>query len=186
MKTHIKYRTLIWVTGILLATNLSMGMSFLYHKRKDNQQAQQSKEEKYEMPGLQRTRYFREQLDLDPGQVDIFRQLNRDFNQKAWQIQNRLSALRSEMVGELGTDNPDMQKLDSVAVEIGELHKHLKSETIDYYLAMKQVCTPEQQENLHKIFMSVLETEEDIRLPQRGRRFRFNGRMRQDSGLNRQ
>lgn len=174
MAAKNKYRYLIWVIIILVATNLSMGLSFFYHTEQDKQVIKQTQEENIEIPTQQRTRFFREQLDLDPQQVDVFRELNRDFNRTAWQIQNRLSELRIIMVKEMGLKDPDTEKLDEIAIQIGDLHKELKNKTIEYYMAMKEVSTEEQQEKLHKIFLSILDENEDVSLPQNGRRYRRN------------
>ncbi len=172
MTNQNKYRILIWVVFILVATNLSMGISFLYHKEQESNQKALTEEMNGDMPAQQRTRYFREQLDLNSQQVDVFRNLNRNYNRTAGQIQNQLSGLRMEMVNELGKEQPDTLKLDSIANRIGELHKELKKETSSFYLAMKEVSTEEQQKKLHVIFVSLLEKNEDVSLPHGGRRYR--------------
>ncbi|MDD4225087.1 MAG: periplasmic heavy metal sensor [Mariniphaga sp.] len=174
MEVHHKYRILTWIVVILVATNLSMAISFLYHKQQDKKQLEQVEQEGVEMPAQQRTRFFREQLNLTPQQVDVFRELNRDFNRVAWQINRRLESLRVEMINELGREIPEEKGLDTIATEIGELHEQLKKETINYYLAMKKVCDEDQQKRLNELFLSVLHKDEDVRLPQRGRRFRSN------------
>jgi len=174
MITKITYRTLIYIIIILAATTLSMGISFWYHKQQDKKAEQELNEETIEMPAQQRTRFFREELDLQLSQMDVFREVNRNFNHQAQQITRELSALRVEMVVELGAENPDKNKLNSISDEIGKLHAVLKKATIDYYLAMKEECDEEQQKKLNEIFMSVLHTKEDVDLPQRGRRYRGN------------
>ena len=174
MALQNKYRILVWVIVILVATNLSMGFSFLYHKQQDKKLAEQTEQEAIEMPAQQRTRFFREQLNLQPQQMETFRELNRNFNRTAWQINHQLEKLRVDMVREMGRENHDKKRLESISLEIGELHTQLKNETIDYYLSMKEVCNPEQQSRLNEIFLSVLEGNGDVNLPQRGRRFRNN------------
>ena len=169
-----KYRILTGVIIILIATNLSMGISFLYHRQQDKKLVQQQQEASVEVPAQQRTRFFREQLNLRPDQVEIFRELNRNFNQTAWQINHSLERLRIEMVNEMGRKEPDEARLKEVSRDIGELHTQLKDETIKYYLSMKEVCTEEQQARLNQLFISILQSNEDVRLPQRGRRFRHN------------
>lgn len=163
------YRIYLWVIAILLATNLSMGVSFLYHKQQDNKILEQSQEVAIEVPAQRRTRFFREQLNLRHDQMDIFRELNRNFNQKAWQINHQLEDLRIEMVTELGKENPEKETLDSIAQKIGALHSELKEITMDYYLNMKKECDEEQKVKLNDIFMSVLKQNEDVKLPQNGR-----------------
>lgn len=172
MITNNKYRILIGVIVILLATNLSMGLSFLYHKQQDKKMAEEVKDTAIEIPAQQRTRYLREQLNLQPGQMATFRKLNRDFNRKAWNINHRLQRLRFELIEELGRRNPDKEKLASVAEEIGLLHKNLKQETIHYYLNMSETCNEEQRQKLNALFMSMLSRDKNIKLPHRGRRIR--------------
>lgn len=161
-----KYRILIWVIVILLATNLSMVISSFYHKHNSNV-AVQIKETTPEMPSQQRTRFFKEQLNLRTDQMDTFRTLNRNFNPTAREITLQLESLRIEMVTELGKEISNGETLDSISKNIGKLHSELKDKTIEYYLQMKEVCTVEQQEKLNAIFMTVLQKNEDVTLPQR-------------------
>lgn len=164
-----KYRILIWIIVVLLATNLSMGISFLYHKQQDKKFIEQQEEVAIEVPSQRRTRFFREQLNLRQDQVDIFRELNRNYNRTAWRVTHQLEALRVEMIRELGKENPREKTLESISEQIGELHTNLKKETIDYYLQMKEVCNEEQQIKLNEIFMSMLKKKEDVSLPKYGR-----------------
>jgi Spy/CpxP family protein refolding chaperone len=169
-----KYRSLLWIIAILVATNLSMGISFLYHKKQDKILMEQIDAENIEAPTQQRTRFFRDQLDLQPDQVEQFRNLNRNYNRTAWQITNQLERLRIDMIRELGKNTIDSDKLNMITLEIGNLHTRLKNETINYYLAMKVICTEQQQVRLNELFISVIHRDENVRLPQRGRQFRGN------------
>jgi Spy/CpxP family protein refolding chaperone len=168
------YRILVWAVVILAATNLSMGLTFWYHKQKDKKAAEIIEEAKVEMPSEQRTRFFREQLNLRQEQLDIFRELNRNYNRNAKQISYQLENLRIEMVEEMAKDRPENNSLSSISQDIGKLHTDLKELTIKYYLDMKEVCDENQQEKLNEIFISMSKTKEDVSLPQRGRRNRGN------------
>ncbi|MFW6257365.1 MAG: Spy/CpxP family protein refolding chaperone [Prolixibacteraceae bacterium] len=172
-----KYRILIWLVVVFFATTVSMAVSFLYHKNQEFENFEESVEEAIELPANRRTRFFRKQLNLRPNQMEIFRKLNRNFNRSAWQITKKLERHRIEMIQELGAQNPDHEKLDSITREIGHLHTELKNLTVEYYLGMKQSIDPEQQKKLNEIFMSVLQNNEDVKLPGKGngrsnRRFR--------------
>jgi Spy/CpxP family protein refolding chaperone len=171
MESKNTYRILIWVIVILAATSLSMGLSFWYNKQQDKKTAEQ-KEQQIEMPSEQRTRFFREQLSLRPDQMDIFRDLNRDYNRSARRISSQLEESRIKMVNEMGKKILDRNKLDSISENIGKLHTELKKVTIQYYLDMKEVCDENQQKKLNEIFMSMSKSKEDVSLPQRGRRSR--------------
>ncbi len=166
MATKNTYRILIWVIVILAATNLSMGISFWYHKQQDKKATEE--QQQVEMPSEQRTRFFREQLNLQPDQVESFRELNRSYNRSARRISDQLTQLRIEMVEEMGEAEADTKKLHTISAEIGEMHKTLKDLTVDYYLDMKEVCNKNQQEKLKEIFLSMTESKEDVSLPQRG------------------
>lgn len=170
------YKTFVWIIVILVATNLSMGITFLIHKQQDLKAAKQAQETPIEVPTEQRTKFFREQLNLAPEQVDQFRELNRNYNRTVWEITNKLEGLRAGMVDEMGKSAADSQRLDEITKEIGELHTHLKNVTINYYMGMKTACNEEQKEKLNEIFRSMLKQNEDVKLPRGyGRRGRGSG-----------
>ncbi|MCY1722597.1 periplasmic heavy metal sensor [Prolixibacteraceae bacterium Z1-6] len=168
------YRILIWVIVILAATSLSMGISFWYHKQQDKKAAEKQKQQ-VEMPSEQRTRFFREQLNLRQDQMDIFRELNREYNRSARRISNQLEDLRIKMVEEMGQQSPGKEELDSISENIGNLHSDLKKLTIQYYLDMKEVCDEDQQQKLNEIFLTMSKSKEDVSLPRRGGRGKGRG-----------
>ncbi len=170
MRSRNTYRILIGIIILLLAYNISMTASYVIHRQQDKKATEQIGSQSIDVPSEQRTRFFREQLNLRPDQMDLFRELNRDFNRTGHNINAELQALRLDMVKELGKANPDTDKLNSISKKIGSLHTELKQATIDYYLRMKENCDAVQQKKLNKIFMSVLEKSEDVSLPQRGPR----------------
>ncbi|WP_346862349.1 hypothetical protein [uncultured Draconibacterium sp.] len=174
MANRNTYRILIWVIVILVATNLSMALSFWYHKQQDKKDLESTSEQTV-MPSEQRTRFFRDELDLNLTQVDQFRDLNREYNRNARLISNQLENLRVQMVSEMAKEEPSKQILNSIAEEIGENHSELKQLTVSYYLGMKDVCDSVQQKKLKEIFLTVSKAKEDVSLPKRGRGFRGGG-----------
>lgn len=169
MVTRNTYRILVWVIVILVATNLSMGISFWYHKQQDKKEAA-ANSEKIVMPNNQRARFFRDQLDLSIDQVNQFRDLNREYNRGARLVTDELEELRITMVDVMSDNNPSEMTLDSISTRIGQLHTQLKQLTIEYYLGMKQACDSAQQKKLEEIFITVSKTKEDVGLPRRGGR----------------
>lgn len=162
----------IWLIIILLVTNVATIGSVLYHVYTEKKA---EPVQKTEMPNEQRTRFLVEQLNLNVEQADQFRNLNRTFNRTANPVTRELEQLRLEMLEELAASQPDKNKLENIAREIGDLHTELKETTIDFYLQMKSVCTEEQQTKLYQIFHSMLNQEEDVKLP-RGRHQGGRGR----------
>lgn len=163
-----KYRSLIWIIVILVATNLSTIGSFYYHRITELKAAEVKQDEQTNIPGEQRTRFFRDELNLDADQINQFREINRTFNRTARGIEMDLDQLRKNMINELGTQNPDSARLEQIAFEIGENHQKLKKVTITFYLNMKKICTEEQQAKLHEIFQAMLNKDLQINLPRLG------------------
>ncbi len=163
-----KYRSLIWIIVILVATNLSTIGSFYYHRITELKSAEVGQNEQTNIPGEQRTRFFRDELNLDADQIDQFREINRTFNRTARDIEMNLAQLREKMINELETQNSDSVRLAEIATEIGENHRELKQVTSTFYLNMKKICTVEQQAKLYQIFQSMLNKDSRINLPQPG------------------
>ncbi|MDP3912888.1 MAG: periplasmic heavy metal sensor [Bacteroidota bacterium] len=168
MKPTNKYRILIWIIVILIATNLSTIGSFYYHRITEIKAAVTKLEEQATISGDQRTRFFRDQLNLDAAQIDQFREINRTFNRTARGNEMNLAQLREELINELGTQNPDSTRLEQMAVEVGNNHRELKQVTTTFYLNMKKICTAEQQAKLQEIFQSMLNKESQVNLPRQG------------------
>ncbi len=176
MATKTTYRTLVWVIVILLATNLSMAVTFLYHKQQDKKAAQQTEKSEIEVPTEQRTRFFREQLNLSAEQATQFRELNRNYNRTAREITFQLEKLRNEMVEEIGKPEPNKEQLEVITKTIGELHTQLKNITIEYYMGMKTACNEEQKIKLNEIFKTMLKQNEDVKLPRQQGRYGWGNR----------
>ena len=168
MNATNKYRILIWIIVILVATNLSTIGSFYYHRMTELKPAKVDQNEQTNIPGEQRTRFFRDELKLDTAQINQFREINRTFNRTARGIEMNLAQLREDMIKELGTQNPDSTQITRIAIEIGENHRELKQVTSTFYLNMKKICTEEQQAKLHEIFQSMLNKDNQVNLPRPG------------------
>ena len=163
-----KYRILIWIIVILVATNLSTIGSFYYHQMTEAKTQETKQADQTIVPGEQRTRFFRDQLNLNAEQLDQFREINRTFNRTARSIETNLAQLREDLIKELGTQNPDSTRLDQMAIEVGNNHRELKQVTTTFYLDMKKICTSEQQAKLHEIFQSMLNKDNQVNLPRPG------------------
>ncbi len=173
MNADNQHRILIWIIVILVATNLSTIGSFYYHRITELKAAAIKQDEQTTIPGDQRTRFFRDELNLNPDQLDQFREINRTFNRTARGIEMNLAQLREDLINELGAQHSDTTRLDKIATEIGENHRELKQVTTTFYLNMKKICNTAQQAKLNSIFQSMLNKDSQVNLPQQG-----NGRGR--------
>lgn len=147
-----KTRLLIWIIVILVAVNVAAIISGLvFSSERRNKFPVRT-----DIPYNRRADLFRGQLGLDNAQRQSFMNFNREFNQRARSITGRMNSLRYRMVEELAASHPDRERLDSICVDIGQLHTELKRATVDYYLKMKSVCDPEQQVELNRFFERII------------------------------
>lgn len=163
-----KTKILIWIIIILVVINLAAivsGIVFTSERRS-------SLPVRTDIPYDRRADFFRGQLGLTTDQRESFINFNREFNQRARTLTERMNSLRLQMVDEMAVPRPDRKKLDSLCVSIGRLHTELKRATVDFYLKMKNVCNEDQQVQLNQLFERMTDTGTgDI---SRGARFRQN------------
>jgi len=153
MKKMNKTRLLIWIIIVLIAVNLATIISgIIYSSKRRNAEPART-----EVPFNQRVDFFNNQLGLTLEQNDYFMEFNREFNQEARVLTNKMNSLRYGMLKEMAASNPDELKLDEICIDIGKLHSQLKSATVDYYLKMKSICDTQQQELLNRLFESLLD-----------------------------
>ncbi len=179
MEAMNKTKILIWIIVILVVINLVAvisGLIFSAERRNINTI-------RTDIPYNQRADFFRGELGLTPDQRKSFMNFNREFNQKARGITEKMNSLRVRMIEEMAAPDPDRVELDSICVGIGHLHTELKRATVDYYLQMKSVCDNKQQGLLNQLFERMINYGEGDRMgpgrnsPNRGPRM---GRGRAD------
>ena len=170
MITPLKYRILIWLVIILFAINAATLASLFYHTHKIDGKTAENNELKTEEVTERGTIFFREQLNLDPDQVEKFREINREYNRSANRIIREMEFSRINMVNEMGKPDTDLEKIRLNNEKFGNLHENLKNITADYYLKMKNLCNEEQQQKLYEIFSNMVKDE--------GRRTTLQGRRR--------
>lgn len=178
MITEKRYKTVVGLVVLLFALNLATIGSLLYHTRK-SQPAGPSPEEmasaeagaegNVEGVADQGARYFRELLDLNPDQTSQFREANRFYNRNSHRITRELEGLRMELVTAMAGASPDTAMVDSICRKIGQHHEELKKQTVRYYLAMRNNCSPAQKEKLDELFFKMVQQSEP-QPQERGRR----------------
>ena len=151
MNYFTKKRLIIWTVIILVVLNISTLATFLYERKLNC--APPPVQSASENQRFREINWFmREDLGLNPSQTNKIYRLRRENYLDSKKILVSLDEKRKEMLTELQKENPDQQKLDQIAVEIGNLHRDLKKVTIQYFLNIKKICSPEQQVKLNKLF----------------------------------
>lgn len=99
--------------------------------------------------------FVRDRLNLDDRQFQEFVRLRKETRDEQVRIAGELSTKRNELMEELTTDDPDQQKLQELAEEIGQLHTRLKMNTIEHFRNMRSICRPEQMDELNDMMMDM-------------------------------
>jgi len=126
-------------------------------------------------------RYFMERLSMTQEQMQEFGRFNMGFRQNARLINEDLLRCRAEMLEELERDKPDTSRLGMLSDSIGTLHADLKHYTYKYYLNLKEISTPEQENELNYMFREAFLNDYPMgeaggRQQMMGRRRGFQGR----------
>jgi len=97
----------------------------------------------------------RERLELDEQQFSQYQELIKENREEQRNIAMALAEKRNLMMQELAKDEPDQQKLDDLAREIGDLHTQLKRNTIDHFKQLRDICRPEQRKGLNQMILDM-------------------------------
>lgn len=157
MNKQTKKTLLILLIIVLVVINISALVTIIFSKNSvsppekpfENQMI-----EEVESRGMYH--FIRDELKLSDEQFDQFRVIHKTNMIKSRKIAIELSGKRREMMTEIAKENPNQEKLDGIAKEIGELHYQLKLNTINHFLELKEICNEEQQESIQRLFMKLL------------------------------
>ena len=156
---------LIWIIVILAAVNISTIGTIVYRVYFQRNTIQNNNSVQIDIPDSHLGRFLRDELNLNYKQHQQFRDFRQKFHQQANILTNKMQVKRNELMTELGKENSDTIYLQTLAREIGNLHTELKQLTFEYYLEMKNVCTPEQKEKLFQIFLAMTNQKAEINMP---------------------
>ncbi len=178
MNYFLKKRFSFWLVLFLLIVNVAAISTIVYHIFSEKAAVQL--EESTNGAGQILTR----ELALNTDQQNFFHKTNMNYNQQSKKILDQLTEKRSEILEVLAEENPDTALLHTLAEDIGHLHTNLKLLTIDNFLELKKICTPQQQQQLSKLYYDMLDTEGPFR--GYGMQHRYRYRHGQGGGRGRQ
>jgi len=143
-------RTLIWLNFILLIVVSSAFAAYFIVSRPDNSAGSDGK-------GVNSMEMIRSELDLTTEQYQkVLVQNDRTFR-----LYNLVLDMMCEnnvaLLEELSKPEVNAIALDSLARKYGVLSSSLRKHTIDYFVNVKNICTPEQQKRLTEIFKEMME-----------------------------
>lgn len=154
MTSTRKTQLLIWLVVLLLVMNAVTIGTILYHNYQERQAASAS----LILPGggggpnPLNGRFLRQELGFDWSQMDSFRKLNQNFRPKAMDISFQIDSLKELMFEKMQEPQPDSLGIETLADQVGALHKELKSETFRFYEQLRRICRDDQKARLKDIF----------------------------------
>lgn len=134
----------ILLAALNLATLSTLG--FLRVKPKPSVENSDSR------PRFNHGKMIASELNLSPEQEAKFDTLRKEYSEQTRNNRALLQENYKVIMRELSLPTPNRQYLDSISQEIGRLHVEQQQATIDHFITLSQVCTPEQYEKLQHIF----------------------------------
>ena len=177
METFItKTRVLVWIIIGLAALNLATIVTVLVRTRQAEAPFYGNRNQGCNNQGFS-GRAIRDQLQLTDEQMNQFRNINRPFREKAWQIADDIRRNKATMIDLMSRDDVDTRSLDALSDSIGSSHARLRREMVQYFLQLKAMCTPEQRTKLVELFKQQMPGDEMM-----GRGRGRGGRMMMNNG----
>ena len=113
--------------------------------------------------------FLKQELGLSEQQAKEFQAHMQRSRTEMEPIRDSIRIMRAELMFELTKQEPDAQRLNQLAEEIGALEVDLKKKSITHMLEGKTLLTPEQQKKFFSHFREGLDRMHPMR--DRGRRF---------------
>jgi hypothetical protein len=143
-------RTLIWLNLILLVIVVSAFLTYIFLGKSDSSATIKTE-------SVASTELLKKELGLSKEQYQkILVQNDRTFRNYDL-VADMMCEVNVTMLEELSKPEPNVMVLDSLAHKYGVLTSSLRKRTIDYFMNLKGICTPEQQVKLTRIFKEIMD-----------------------------
>jgi hypothetical protein len=153
-------------------------LRFIITKKIRDKRIEEFKDKKEQMHIGGMHRFIKEELNLDSTQFEQFREANYKNMKESHNIAEKLNIYRHEMITEVAKENPNLDKLDELSRNIGNLHYELKKLSTSHFMELKDICNDKQQGNLQKLFMRMMEEQYGNKNKMRNREERNRKRKR--------
>ncbi len=161
MESITKRKILIVSILILFVINISALITILYNNYQVKKRFVKDEILQKETQNRGMNYFFKDELNLTEEQFEEFKIINDKYFNKSQDIALKLHNNRILLLEEVANINPNMNTLNLVAKEIGELHYELKLNTIQHFMELKNLCNDEQQEYLQHFFMRIIENQDN-------------------------
>ena len=173
-----KTQILTWAVVFLAVTNIVTIGTILYHNYQERRTSESVAISGSDGSNMINGRFLRQTLGFDGSQIAEFREINQKFRPAVFDLTMMIDSLKTNMFSEMQKASPDTALLRELSGRIGEMHGQLKYETYNFFIRLKNICTPEQSKGLERAFQPLFKTEGITNPPYR---HRYRGGFQKDS-----
>lgn len=94
--------------------------------------------------------FLKKELNLSKKQEDDFMKIKNDYQDLARNYMDSIEQLKGVMFDEMIKEKPDNKVIEANTVKSTELFTMLQKKTVDHFLSIKSIFTPEQQSRYFK------------------------------------
>lgn len=96
---------------------------------------------------------LQQELNFDLQQQEQYNEIREAYHLHTQENRLQLQEMYREMMEELSLENPDTVLLSRLAERIGQLHQEQQQATINHFLSLQNICTPDQYQMMQHHFM---------------------------------
>lgn len=145
MKTMGTNRFILWALIFLAIINVSALLSFYLFARNSSNNTASVVDSK---PGL----VLKTELSLSEEQEMKVKKINSEYKVQSEPIVDSIKSAKSRLLDELSKENTNTQTISNILKDLGIHQNNLQQANVKQFLALKQVCTPEQTLKLSGIY----------------------------------
>ena len=155
METTKRHRIISIIVIFLLVVNLAGLGTLLYHKvcRPKEHKECMGKGCKHGPQGDDHScfnEFIKKDLNLNKKQETDFLKIKTDFYDLAKKYMDSIEMQKAAIFDEMAKEKPDNKVLESNTIKSAQLFTTLKKKTIEHFLSIKAIFTPEQQAKYFK------------------------------------
>jgi len=133
-----------WLVILLVVLNLALLASIWF----------KPKPPRHHLPDI--ALHLQKQLDLTAEQTQQFKELRKENFEQTRPLLDLMRSNKQAMIEALGQAPPDTLKAKQLAKQIAQQQQGIEEALIQHYLALKEVCTPQQQQGLNELFLEAM------------------------------
>jgi len=145
MYTQNKNRLIFWSLILLVIVNLSTLATFFTFNRHTEDMTCDAMQPQCGMA-------FKSELGLSQEQLMKVDLINSDYNTVSSPIVNEIRNIRSDILDELSSEEPDTLYISQKSIELCDFQLNLQQANFTQFLDLKKVCDPEQAQRLSALY----------------------------------